>query len=136
MMRRPPRSPLFPSTTLFRSPSPAGRGMQDHCRRAENRTARPGKAGRDRKSTRLNSSHRYNSHSTFFFFNDAAPTEISPLPLHDALPISFAGWPRDARSLPEGGEPNSPAGKGRPRSEEHTSELQSPLQLPFHLFFF
>src|SRR2546425_9959084 len=24
----------------------------------------------------------------FFFFNDTAPTEISPLPLHDALPIS------------------------------------------------
>src|SRR5258706_15725192 len=26
----------------------------------------------------------------FFFFNDTAPTEISPLPLHDALPISSA----------------------------------------------
>src|SRR5258708_39177672 len=26
----------------------------------------------------------------FFFFNDPAPTEISPLPLHDALPISQA----------------------------------------------
>src|SRR5256884_9892086 len=24
----------------------------------------------------------------FFFFNDTATTEISPLPLHDALPIS------------------------------------------------
>src|SRR2546421_6624399 len=28
------------------------------------------------------------SFSFFFFFNDTAPTEISPLPLHDALPIS------------------------------------------------
>src|SRR5439155_24466784 len=25
----------------------------------------------------------------FFFFNDTAPTEIYPLSLHDALPISF-----------------------------------------------
>src|SRR2546430_17573989 len=25
----------------------------------------------------------------FFFLNDPAPTEISPFPLHDALPISF-----------------------------------------------
>src|SRR3989441_10759673 len=25
----------------------------------------------------------------FFFLNDTAPTEISPLPLHDALPISL-----------------------------------------------
>src|SRR2546430_15114476 len=31
----------------------------------------------------------------FFFFNDPAPPEISPLPLHDALPISGSparGW--------------------------------------------
>src|SRR3989338_2107752 len=42
----------------------------------------------DRKSTRLNSSHRSLSHTLFYFFNDAAPPEISPLPLHDALPIS------------------------------------------------
>src|SRR3990172_54020 len=41
----------------------------------------------DRKSTRLNSSHRYISYS-FFFFNDAATTEIYTLSLHDALPIS------------------------------------------------
>src|SRR2546430_15976637 len=27
----------------------------------------------------------------FFFLNDPAPTEISPLPLHDALPISLLG---------------------------------------------
>src|SRR5258705_9743278 len=29
-----------------------------------------------------------NPHLSFFFFNNTAPTEISPLPLHDALPIS------------------------------------------------
>src|SRR3990172_3345689 len=52
---------------------------------------------RDRKSTRLNSSHGYISY-TLFFFNDPAPTEISPLSLHAALPISprasCSGFPR------------------------------------------
>src|SRR3972149_5674555 len=40
----------------------------------------------DRKSTRLNSSHSQISYAVFFF-NDAAPPEIYPLPLHDPLPI-------------------------------------------------
>src|SRR2546427_12525400 len=44
----------------------------------------------DRKSTRLNS-------SLFFFFNDAAPPEIYPLPLHDALPIFRATRPNVGR---------------------------------------
>src|SRR3990167_6964841 len=44
----------------------------------------------DRKSTRLNSSHSQISYSLFFFFNDPATTEISPLSLHDALPICVA----------------------------------------------
>src|SRR3989440_473260 len=33
----------------------------------------------------------------FFFFNDTAPTEIYPLPLHDALPISRDVPPRTLR---------------------------------------
>src|SRR6266508_5413975 len=62
MIRRPPRSTLFPYTTLFRS----GRGR---------RRARPGASGRsrtpppgsqpDRKSTRLNSSHVAISYAVF-----------------------------------------------------------------------
>src|ERR1041385_5425811 len=43
---------------------------------------------RDRKSTRLNSSHGYISYAVFFF-NDTATTEIYTLSLHDALPISL-----------------------------------------------
>ena len=47
--------------------------------------------GRDRKSTRLNSSHDDISYAVFclkkFFFNDTATTEIYTLSLHDALPI-------------------------------------------------
>src|SRR5256885_9900326 len=75
-----------------------------------------------------------------FFFNDTATTEIYTLSLHDALPIfSFgrargAGRPvrgtgseaarrRPARSPFETGAPH------RARSEEHTSELQSPCNL-------
>src|SRR5437764_7626230 len=64
----------------------------------------------------------------FFFFNDTATTEIYTLSLHDALPISekrianaivaivFSCWPRFIRPLGS-------------RSEEHTSELQSPMYL-------
>src|SRR5476649_3103535 len=56
----------------------------------------------------------------FFFFNDTATTEIYTLSLHDALPISGA----DPRAPgPLGRCP--PAGRQRPRSEEHPSELQS-----------
>src|SRR5256886_6312945 len=33
-----------------------------------------------------------NLYRFFFFFNDTATTEIYPLPLHDALPISPGGW--------------------------------------------
>src|SRR5437868_11755460 len=72
MIRRPPRSTLFPYTTLFRSrdggravpqggPAPGragdGRGLPAP------RPARPG--ARDRKSTRLNSSHVSISYAVF-----------------------------------------------------------------------
>src|ERR1035441_4363065 len=47
----------------------------------------------DRKSTRLNSSHLGISYAVFCFTNDAPTTEISSLPLHDALPILEDGAP-------------------------------------------
>src|SRR5215471_21297827 len=56
--------------------------------------------------------------SFFFFFNDTATTEIYTLSLHDALPIRPA-WGGAAAMWAEAG---AVAG---PRSEEHTSELQS-----------
>src|SRR5256884_3677942 len=96
---------------------------------------------------------------SFFFFNDPPPTEISPLPLHDALPI-LANAPhrplphplpaRVSRCGPVGGPRGgavvraarggaAPAARPRGfdagrrhrcgRSEEHTSELQSRLHL-------
>src|SRR4051795_13783779 len=57
-----------------------------------------------------------------FFFNDTATTEIYTLSLHDALPICS----RSVRGAPPGAGPTgSGAGSRSPRSEEHTSELQS-----------
>src|SRR5690349_22902151 len=70
MIRRPPRSTLFPYTTLFRSPS----GRDDLRRRACDGIARAGTTSRhrvggglrgDRKSTRLNSSHVEISYAVF-----------------------------------------------------------------------
>src|SRR5215510_15687468 len=59
MIRRPPRSTLFPYTTLFRSQRAAcwcARGVA---------TLLPGPRSRDRKSTRLNSSHVAISYAVF-----------------------------------------------------------------------
>src|SRR5437870_10402150 len=58
----------------------------------------------------------------FFFLNDSAPTVIYTLSLHDALPISSdRPEPAGALALPQ----PYPGHVLRPRSEEHTSELQS-----------
>src|SRR6202522_1676209 len=136
MIRRPPRSTLFPYTTLFRSRGlirkrnfqpPAREGpawpwpIQIHCL--------------DRKSTRLNSSHDDNSYAVFFF-NDTATTEIYTLSLHDALPIS--GIDSQAE-FPAAGSRGAGLAVADPdpllRSEEHTSELQSRRQLVCRLLF-
>src|SRR5258707_4688572 len=60
MIRRPPRSTLFPYTTLFRSP----RGHQ-YMRPRRRRKVREGCFVQDRKSTRLNSSHANISYAVF-----------------------------------------------------------------------
>src|SRR5256885_12493820 len=68
----------------------------------------------------------------FFFFNDRATTEIYPLSLHDALPISPAPAAPGAPPASPGAVPAHCDVRGviRPsRSEEHTSELQSPCNL-------
>src|SRR2546429_6381523 len=61
MIRRPPRSTLFPYTTLFRSRCPA-QAERTVRRSSEGRTS---SFDRDRKSTRLNSSHGYISYAVF-----------------------------------------------------------------------
>src|SRR5256885_3375225 len=81
----------------------------------------------------------------FFFFNDTATTEIYTLSLHDALPICRGGPGGPAVGELVGrwaavlAQPGPRRAKGHPpdrchqlppeRSEEHTSELQSPCNL-------
>src|SRR2546422_2318859 len=77
MIRRPPRSTLFPYTTLFRSQftrSPARQGTQCPQLPPRNPTptrwptvqpSTPSPSASDRKSTRLNSSHGYISYAVF-----------------------------------------------------------------------
>src|SRR2546421_13002682 len=74
----------------------------------------------------------------FFFFNDTATTEIYTLSLHDALPI-YIQVPRcpaasrnsdgdkwcESRDLMRWYQCRRHNGRSSPRSEEHTSELQS-----------
>src|SRR5690348_10872390 len=83
------------------------------------------------------------SFSIFFFFNDTATTEIYTLSLHDALPISprqpqcyDANFKSEREVVKEERRlrvDNSPYGRIQEdlyaRSEEHTSELQSPVHL-------
>src|SRR5438067_10566606 len=69
MIRRPPRSTLFPYTTLFRSECQATRSACGRIDLPELRRLaddlRRGGAARDRKSTRLNSSHVSISYAVF-----------------------------------------------------------------------
>src|SRR3712207_8673802 len=93
MMRRPPRSTLFPYTTLFRSllPDPAyppatpltvsaGRSVVRSCA-LQPGSPHPRGTPADRKSTRLNSSHANISYAVFclkkkLFFSDDKLTEL------------------------------------------------------------
>src|SRR5438876_8383777 len=64
--------------------------------------------------------------SAHFFFNDTATTEIYTLSLHDALPIYRVPPPVEAPSCAAAADHV----RGLlDRSEEHTSELQSPVHL-------
>src|SRR3712207_8090850 len=86
MIRRPPRSTLFPYTTLFRSPPPRQGSLAAHSAsgscstgsrlRTGGWSSSPGGSGRrrraaetpgDRESTRLKSRHAHYSYSLFFF---------------------------------------------------------------------
>src|SRR5256885_11888038 len=76
--------------------------------------------------------------SFFFFFNDTATTEIYTLSLHDALPISRIAAARTMirkrrcffiAHLQLTGTRKSQRVNSSERSEEHTSELQSPCNL-------
>src|SRR3712207_7432812 len=102
MIRRPPRSTLFPYTTLFRSQAqPQGVDLREVGRQAR---TQPGGVGlaeelvegapghgpaedlrgvRDRKSTRLNSSHANISYAVFCLKKKKKPTQSSSIRQHN-----------------------------------------------------
>src|SRR2546430_6400607 len=67
MIRRPPRSTLFPYTTLFRSETIVTKnGTKTHCHFVGGAELKRGRTAKsDRKSTRLNSSHSQISYAVF-----------------------------------------------------------------------
>src|SRR2546426_5899636 len=67
--------------------------------------------------------------NSFFFFNDTATTEIYTLSLHDALPISRPSSSVNGRERVTRAHQGAVYEAGSERSEEHTSELQSPCNL-------
>src|SRR3989442_10063442 len=102
MIRRPPRSTLFPYTTLFRSrAAAASRRRVLRCRDrvpGSADRAEPVRGVQDRKSTRLNSSHVRISYAVFclkkkkrqfsFGFDDSAARRGQILPLIETLLVS------------------------------------------------
>src|SRR5690348_17930773 len=74
-----------------------------------------------------------------FLFTDTSPTELYTLSLHDALPISANAYEKAIADLCAKGKLRWSTGtaqhlmqktaEGEIRSEEHTSELQSPVHL-------
>src|ERR1039458_7692391 len=87
MIRRKPRSTLFPYTTLFRSMSEplTGSGTTVHPVAPPSRFSNHG--GGDRERTRADPQYFWFSYAGSFLLNDTAQTEIYTLSLHDALPI-------------------------------------------------
>src|SRR2546430_9680576 len=92
MIRRPPRSTLFPYTTLFRSRRARGPALHPDGKDVLGRAAvevrdrsalregrgRDGGGLQDRKSTRLNSSHSQNSYAVFCLKKKKPNTRSSP----------------------------------------------------------
>src|SRR5438874_10100289 len=102
MIRRPPRSTLFPYTTLFRSSGDwlrrdaADRDLYECTKRS---SAPP----EDRKSTRLNSSHVEISYAVFCLKKKNSAESLSGCPAHSPLTYSTAAthWPSLPSAAPD-----------------------------------
>src|ERR1043166_7100646 len=87
-IRRPPRSTLFPYTTLFRSvPRSAACRRRGQCfaQGCQSGSRKPRATRSEEHTSELQS--RFGISYAVFFFKDTATTEIYTLSLHDALPI-------------------------------------------------
>src|SRR5437867_7004323 len=102
MLRPPPRSTLFPYTTLFRSPLPSGDPGARILRMTDPRTGLPVKiADIDRKSTRLNSSHRTISYAVFCLKKKTQIRHKTPLqPHHPSRDLTSRPAYRSAQRCP------------------------------------
>src|SRR2546430_4048770 len=96
MIRRPPRSTLFPYTTLFRSQRSFAARPRNHSllyltKRSHQRPcgAAPQKERQDRKSTRLNSSHSQISYAVFCLKKKKIHEHTVPLHSHDRANIPW-----------------------------------------------
>src|SRR2546427_2505282 len=102
MIRRPPRSTLFPYTTLFRSPDVRrdsrpralcrGADARVHGRRQGPQDVEVARQRGDRKSTRLNSSHSQISYAVFCLKKKKKKTA-------EEARIQITKQPRSARAL-------------------------------------
>src|SRR3712207_7669270 len=101
MIRRPPRSTLFPYTTLFRSPDLQGAGPRAPGQAARGAAAAHAAALRrdprarggrhrdpDRKSTRLNSSHANISYAVFCLKKKKKNTFVQSVQLHSMITLN------------------------------------------------
>src|ERR1051326_7308624 len=104
MIRRPPRSTLFPYTTLFRSigfpPVVSTRTSRKPASRSK--ALSPAIENRSEEHTSELLSHSFISYS-LFFFNDTATPQIYTLSLHDALPIYRVSARRVHANIAEAG---------------------------------
>src|SRR2546430_9265980 len=102
MIRRPPRSTLFPYTTLFRSHSPlAVSAALRKSNRSHGKTTQGDFVRADRKSTRLNSSHSQISYAVFCL-KKKTPHQLraeSPLPTGPLAPRPAPGTPEPHATL-------------------------------------
>src|SRR4030095_16625425 len=135
-MRRPPRSTLFPYTTLFRS-RPIGslfveKGFVTQEELEDALLLRHEQSGRGHLCTPV--TQRYPMPS--FFLTDAATTEIYTLPLHDALPISADRLPLRREGVRDAGGARGRAPPASRTERKGTPLYSSHTALSYAVFFF
>src|ERR1044071_5753318 len=102
MIRRPPRSTLFPYTTLFRSTSSTSAwSASSRPRCAAICCCSCSRSGRRSEEHTAELQSRVDISYAVFFLNDTATTEIYTLSLHDALPIYFLDFGMVGELTPE-----------------------------------